>query len=422
MGEALFVVAGCSERSAGHVRAIGNPFQYRDTWIRDAARQVSALAQWGLDETAVEMATDLLQFQGAGGDFTSQPGQLDGTGQAMWALGEVHGRRPAAPVPDSIASAIARAWRWCETRRALIRERAPEFAGLMPPADPRDNELAAGYLFGTDAWTLAGYRSAEALLERAGGLALADSVRRSADAYAGALEDRVTRAGGAAPASWSGRARDWGNLAALVPTGALAPTRARARWLSAIDRASPARGLATYGTSDTVHLYLGSDLALSALLLGRADLWRSALDATLAAQTGTGGIPEMFCWATRSFGGNLPPHATSAAALLVLIRQALVFDAFPDTLRLTLGTRVEWWNAGSALDGVPTRWGRLSLRFHRDGDRVAWDWTPVPVWTVLTLPPGARRASNARDGLAWSETQVLVPPGRGHVEVACVPR
>src|SRR5204862_6397478 len=135
----------------------------------------------------------------------------DGPGQALWALGGVHGRRPAVPVPDSIASAIVRAWRWCEARRALIRERAPEFAGLMPPADPRDNELAAGYLFGTDAWTLAGYRAAGTLLDLAGDSALADSVRRSADEYARALRDRVARAGGAVPASWSGRARDWGN-------------------------------------------------------------------------------------------------------------------------------------------------------------------------------------------------------------------
>src|SRR5262249_59402038 len=102
---------------------------------------------------------------------------------------------------------------------------------------------------------------------------------------------------------------------------------ARGSSLSPIDRAPPARGLASYGTRDTAHLYLGSDLAVSALLLGRAELWRATLDATLGAQTGTGGIPEMFCWATRSFGANLPPHATSAAALLVPVRPGLRFHA-----------------------------------------------------------------------------------------------
>src|SRR5262249_61807014 len=109
-------------------------------------------------------------------------------------------------------------------------------------------------------------------------------------------------------------------------------------------------------------------------------------------------------------------------ALLVLIRQGLVFDAFPDTLRLTLGTRPEWWDAGSTLDGARTRWGRVSLRFRRDHDHVAWDWTPVPVWTLLALPPGAHRVARAPDDLAGGDTQVLVPPGRGHVEVACAPR
>src|SRR5262249_6210817 len=145
---------------------------------------------------------------------------------------------------DSVVRALARAWRWCERERALVREHAPAFAGLMPPADPRDNELAAGYLFGTDAWTLAGYRAAAPLLAGAGLHDAARSLRRSVDYSAAALHAGLARGRGAVPACWNGPARDWGNLSALMPTGAVSVAEAsRAQLLDAIT-AGPAAGLA----------------------------------------------------------------------------------------------------------------------------------------------------------------------------------
>jgi len=418
--EALLALVGCTERDGLALRGIGNPFQYRDTWIRDAARQASALSQWGLAAPASAIAADLAGFQGAAGDLMSQPGQLDGTGQAMWAQAEVFSRGTGTAVPDSIASMLARAWRWCERERSLVRERVPAYAGLMPPADPRDNELTAGYLFGTDAWTLAGYRSAATLLERAGASASADSIRRSADAYADVLSARIARERGMIPACWSGPARDWGNYAALMPTGAISLAEAgHAGLLSNLSRVAEASGLATYATEDTVHLYLGSDLAVDALLMGRAPAWRKAFGSCLAARTGTGGLPELFSWSTHGFGGNLPPHATAAAALLVLLRQGLAFDALGDTLRLTLGTLGEWWQAGASLERAPTRWGVVDLAFHLDGARASWRWTPVPVWTELTLPPD-RVVDAVPDGVRRKDAyRLLVPPGRGEVEVTC---
>jgi hypothetical protein len=289
----------------------------------------------------------------------------------------------------------------------------------MPPADPRDNELAVGYLFGTDAWTLAGYRAAAALLERAGHRPTADSARRAAEAYAAELATRVASER-RIPPRWSGPARDWGNFAAHFPTGAMpAEAVSRSRLLAALDHAGPGAGLAHYGTDDTLHLYLGADLALDASLLGQPELWRASLASMLEARTGTGGLPEMYCASTRAFGWNLPPHATSAAALLALVRQGLVFDAFADTLRLTLGTLPAWWESGGGLERTPTRWGPLDLGFRRDGDRVSWRWTAVPVPTVLALPPGARRVVEPADTTPGSATHIVVPPGRDRAEVTC---
>lgn len=419
--DALLVLFGCTERVDGRLRSLGNPFQYRDTWVRDAARQVSALAQWGAAPTARELAEDLLEFQSDDGDFMSQPGQLDATGEAVWALGEAFGRGDSAPIPLRVRDAVARAWRWCEWERLLVRKRAPAFAGLMPPADPRDNELAAGYLFGTDSWTLAGYTAGASLLARSGVAAIADSMRESAAEYQAILGRRVS-SGTTIPAAWVGRARDWGNYSALYPTGAVEiPFAARLDLLSRLESNESARGLATYGAADSLHAYLGADLAVDALALVRADLWHAALEALLHWRTGTGGSPEVFSRANRSFGANFPPHATAAAALLVLVRQGLVSDVFGDTLRVTSGTRASWWHPGGELLGCGTRFGRFDLQFQREGRRARWRWTPVPVWVEVHLPPGTRFASATdKRVIRKDDVRVLVPPGISGVEVECV--
>src|SRR2546425_9917539 len=104
--------------------------------------------------------------------------------------------------------------------------------------------------------------------------------------------------------------------------------------------------------------------------------------------TRSGGAAEWYTRTCRDFGRELPPHRTSAAALIPLVRNALVFDD-GDTLALTLGAREGWWHGGRVL-GAPTRWGTIHLFFARRGQTVEWRWTPVPVWTALTLPPGTR--------------------------------
>lgn len=422
--DALLVLMGCTERRSGHLRPIGNPFQYRDTWIRDAARQISALSQWGDDVDARELAISLLEFRSDAGDIMSQPGQLDGTGEVMWALDEAFSRGCEAALPDSALRAIVLGWHWCERQRDLVRRWVPRFSGLMPPANPRDNELVPGYLFSTDAWTVAGYRAGVDVAIRAGKTALADSIGGDLREYLQAISSRLrARPGHDIPAAWSGSARHWGELSALYPTGAVQASDAVAAGLLALIQAdSASRGLATYGSPDSLHTYLGADLATSALVLDRPDLWRAALSRMLSWRTATGGAPELFSASSRSFGGNLPPHAASAAAFLVLLRQGLVFDGIGDTLRLTTGTRSEWWTNGGACSGFATRWGPVDLSFKSTGDKAEWTWSPVPVWTELTLPPRSRQARAIGAGLrSRGAMHLLAPPGATHAEVTCVP-
>jgi hypothetical protein len=160
-----------------------------------------------------------------------------------------------------------------------------------------------------------------------------------------------------------------------------------------------------------------------ALLAGRRAAADSVLDAMLQWRSASGGAAEILSRSSRDFGANPPPHATSAAALIALLRATLIHDD-DDTLRLTLGARARWWRDG-AVKNAATRFGALDLSFRRAGDRAEWKWTPVRVWTALTLPPGTRLAGAPPAPLiaGGRPDRLLAPPGtRGaRVRLAAAP-
>jgi hypothetical protein len=152
----------------------------------------------------------------------------------------------------------------------------------------------------------------------------------------------------------------------------------------------------------------------------RAEAERT-MQAMLDWRSASGGWAEMFHGPRRDFGRNLPPHATAAAAMVALVRNALVYDD-EDTLRLTMGARASWWR-GASLRNAPTYWGALDLDFARAGDLARWRWTPVPVWTALVLPPGTRLGGDPPAPLARgaSDREVLAPPGTREARIALAP-
>jgi hypothetical protein len=173
----------------------------------------------------------------------------------------------------------------------------------------------------------------------------------------------------------------------------------------------------SYGPVDSAHYYLGVDLAMWALLSGHRAEADSVLAQMLHWRSATGGMGEIFSRSSGGYGSNLPPHPTSAAALVTLVRNALVED-HGDTLQLTLGARPLWWR-GSEVRSAPTRFGSIDVSFSADADRARWTWTNVPVWTALTLPPGTSVGGPLPDGIvgAARPDQVLAPPGTGSVEI-----
>ena len=419
--QALFVLLACTESNSNGIIPIGNPFQYRDTWIRDGARQIAALSQWSLTADACDLALSLTAFQLPDGGFMSQRGQLDGTGQVLWGMDQAFGRAGSRSPPDSLTETIVRAWRWLEQQRDKSRRFSPAFAGLMPPADPRDGELRRGHLVGNDCWSMAGYRSAESIIRRAGLGEQAQAIRQSILRYQELFRARLGASGEVdVPAAWRGPARDWGNLSVVYPCGVLEPSDRRVRGLANRVWATRRKiGLATYGSPDSLHTYMAADLATWALLDDQQTGWDSMLVDMIRWRTGTGGAPELFSSRTLDFGTNLPPHATAAATLLTTLRNGLVFDDLGDTLRLTMGTRTRWWAGSSRLTGASTRWGTVDVSFALVGQEAQWTWTPVPVWTVLRVPPGWRVGKVPVPLRERSSHTILAPPGTGRAALSC---
>jgi hypothetical protein len=424
----LVLMTGIERRGATRV-PIGGPFHYRDVWLRDGARQIQALALAGHLWEAHELAAGLLTLQWPAGPFLSQRGQLDGSGQALWAFEQALLRPAPAESLGRFVDAAERAVRWCERQRALERARGPARLGLMPPCEPRDNELVYGRLVGSDAWTLAGYRSAARLARAAGRVALADSIERWRADYAEQFLHALSAYGPSElPATWDAGGRDWGNLSVVYPCAVLADDDARAAGVAARERALADRlwrkagdtGLVSYGPADSLHGYLGADLAEAALLAGDRGVVDRALDAMLHWRSASGGAAELFSASSRDFGRNLPPHASCAAALVTLVRNSLLFDD-GDRLMLTLGARDRWWK-GSRVTAAPTRWGMMRLEFSRKGDVAEWKWAAVPVPTELRLPPGVVAAS-VEPPLAGDpgSDHVIAPPGTSHARVRVRP-
>ncbi len=423
---ARVVLLASRERRDVNWLPLGGPFHYRDVWIRDGARVAVALAVSGYTREAQELAQGLVRFQTPPGSFVSQTGQLDGTGQALWALEQTMLRPSPAPNLHKLAPVVERAWRAVERQRALTgrtgsprrRDWAP---GMLPETDPHDGELVRAQLVGNDAWALAGYRATERLLRAGGQSSSADDVERSRREYLGAFRLALQQTGRPdIPPSWQGVGIDWGNLNVGYPCGVLDADDPR---LASLARRYWARvggpGLGYYNDPDSLHSYVAADLGTVAMLAGDRDAAHRILDAMLRWRTASGGAAELFVGSTQDFGKNFPPHPTAAAALIMLMRNALVFDD-GDTLALALGARGSWWS-GTTVREAPTRWGRLDLRFARAGDVASWQWTTVPVWTLLTLPPGTRPASVPAPLRAGARPhQVMAPPGSTHARVVLV--
>ncbi len=408
---ALVTMLLSQERHDGHWVPIGNPFQYRDVWLRDGVRVVRALAVAGLSDVATDDMRSLLPFQLPNGAFLSQMGQLDGTGQAVWGMEQAASQPPSRALARKLLPAALAAVRWLGRERERTRVPGAPWGGLMGYADPRDSELAQAQHTGNDAWSIAGCRAAARLATLAQDPAAAGEAAAAARDYGAAVAAALERTSSPdIPPTWQGIGRDWGNVAFAYPTGAM--PAAAPRFAALAGRMWRRRGpaLVSWGPADSLHSYLGTDLAEWALLAGHGRWARDYLADLLRHSSSTLGQSELFSDSTRDFGTNLPPHATAAAGVVDLVRNMIVEDD-GDTLELAMGADAGWWH-GLRFGPAPTRFGRVTLALDRDGARWRARWTPVAVPARVWVPEGARIAATRTLAARLPTARTVVVPAR----------
>ena len=275
---------------------------------------------------------------------------------------------------------------------------------------------------GNDAWGIAGLAGAAELARLAGDAALADTLGAAANGYRARFVAALGRAHGAdVPPSWQGAGRDWGNLAAGYPTFALAAQDPR---LGRLEHRVFARGAGTglvcYGPDDSLHSYLGADLAVNAMLAGRPGVGREYLAGLLAHSSSTLGHAEIFHRAG-GFGMNLPPHGTAAATLVDLLRTMIVSD-LGDTLEIGLGAGLDWWQ-GTRLERAATRFGVLDVALeHPQDDELAVRLSDAPVPVRIRVPDGVSAVATIDPGVTIEGRRwVVAPKGTSQIRFHIAP-
>ncbi len=359
-----------------------NDLQYHAFWLRDAAIMTNALDLDGLREPASENLAYFASWQQPDGLFISRPGQYDGFGQALWALGQHAELTGDAAFATAELPAVGRAVAWLD----LLGD------GLLPAGNPGDNEYVAGRLAGDDFWAVAGMDAAVELARVAGRTDLAGTWA----AVAARLRTRVAQAtrtaaagnhGAVPPALDRPGGRDWGNWWVAYPDGPLAPTDPVVTATIRRARAGFREGIATY--AGMLHDYTGFRIFETELERGEQASVVDGLYAELAHATGTlGGFEtDIRPGGKRSSAANLTPHGTYSGELVALIRNMLVRDDDQGRVVLLGAVPGGWLMPGkvTSITRAPTAHGLVSftLRARRGGATLTWS---APAGTRLAWP------------------------------------
>jgi hypothetical protein len=396
----------------GHWVQPVNKLQYHSFWIRDTAVIAQALSLAGLHEPARQDLEYFAKWQQEDGLFISRPGQLDGLGQALWGLGEHVRLSGDAAFAVAQLPAVERAVHW------LRAARAKDPLKLVPPSDPRDNELVAGHLAGDDFWAVAGLDAAADLAAAAGRPDLATAWRADRDDLQATVIALLRERGGAIPPALDAEGgNDWGNLWAAWPYPVLAPHDAQVGATLRRVRGRFAEGIATYGPS--LHGYLGFRVFQTELARGEQRKVVAGLYASLAHLTATDGCFEL---GTRPYGrrliaDNLAPHGWCSAEIVALLRNMLVRERGAG-LQLLGALSPAWLGANRrvALSGAPTQHGVVSvaLRSTATGATLRWAGPEgVPLW--WTVPASAQAVTV--DGKPVRARLVRLPAASGTLEI-----
>ncbi|MBU0581361.1 MAG: hypothetical protein KKA19_09320, partial [Candidatus Margulisbacteria bacterium] len=134
------------------------PSTYHHFWLRDAAYMVHALDLMGYHTEAEKILKTYPGRQKWDGNFFSQSGEWDSSGEAIWTIVEHYKFTKDLSFLKKMFPSIRNAANWIIRKRWRNKNKAPGYKGMIPPGLSAEHFGLSDYYYWDDFWSLAGLR------------------------------------------------------------------------------------------------------------------------------------------------------------------------------------------------------------------------------------------------------------------------
>jgi hypothetical protein len=374
------------------------PYTYKRFWFRDAAFIIHGLLCVGLIQRAERALDRFPSRQEPNGYFSSQKGEWDSNGEALWIMRrfcELTGRPPK----PGWQNPIRRGGHWIKNKR-LTKDYDKPHAGLLPAGFSAEHLGPNDYYYWDDFWGIAGLQAA-AYLAGFFDIAASEIFNQEARAFAEALDHSLTGVAEhlgrpAMPASPYRRldAGAIGSLAGGYPLQQCAPDDERL--LDTVKFLLTDCFVDGGFYQDMIHSGINVYLTLhvAQVLLRAGDLrYLELMDAIAALASPTGQWPEAIHPRTKGGCMGDGQHVWAAAEWVLMLRNCFVREE-RGRLILCNGVARRWLQSGAAISfgPAPTTFGTVSVNIEvKEAEprvRVTWqgEWHAEAPDIELRLP------------------------------------
>ncbi len=373
------------------------PYTYKRFWFRDAAFILHALCCVNLSQR-IERVLDLFPSkQQVNGYFSSQNGEWDSNGEALWIMQrfcELTGTAPKAEWKQAIDWGAG----WI-TRKRLSENKGELHDGLFPPGFSAEHLGNNDYYYWDDFWGVAGLQSAACLFRAYQEDRKAVHYDLEAEAFMASIERSLERSISvrdtyALPAS-PYRRMDSGSIGSIIPGYPLQlwaeqDPRVMATLEFLMQECFVHGGFFQDMIHSGINAYLTLQMAQTLMRAGDSR-FHELIDAMAELASPTGQWPEAIH--PRTLGGCMGDghHVWASAEWVMMMRNMFVREE-EGTLVLASGIADKWIEEGSRLyyGPTPTPYGPIAVTVepHESHIDVSWEanWRDQPPMIEVRFP------------------------------------
>jgi len=358
---------------------------YDAFFLRDGSYQIWSYHLAGFGAEAHRAIEHLRTYQKPDGQFVSQEPELDGNGQALWAIWNHYAFTRDRAWLAAAYPQMRRGVEWLQANR--VTQASGDLAdGVLPKAAADGENLWAGnnQIVGYDVWNLRGVQATAWAAEALGRREEAAEYEALFEEYRQAIIDAVRRTGlGRFPPSYQPGGTSWDNLSWLHPTVLIDPQDPRVGYT--FDHERYGRYGFVEGTirwspwaGPLIHPYMSTFLTNSALVRGEQERAVTDFYWYLLHTTSAHAFCEGLDYVTKLGWGDVIPHLWAAADYIILARNMLIREQ-GDDLHLLSAIPPSWLEPGkrTAAERAPTQFGEMSMAVSAEA---------VGLWITLDPP------------------------------------